>query len=59
MRGGCLRFQAQYLRRIRLPLWSSIQPAWQKKLSDDSQPVEPLLAKIYRLEADDLSHLQS
>ena len=24
MRGGYLRFQAQYLRRIRLPLWSSI-----------------------------------
>lgn len=59
MRGGCLRFQAQYLRRIRLPLWSSIQPALQKKLSDESLPVEPLLAKIYRLEADDLPHLQS
>jgi hypothetical protein len=24
MRGGCLRFQAQYLRRIRLPHWSEI-----------------------------------
>ncbi|MBK8039563.1 MAG: Eco57I restriction-modification methylase domain-containing protein [Verrucomicrobiaceae bacterium] len=59
MRGGCLRFQAQYLRRIRLPLWSSIQPALQKKLSDESLPVEPLLAKIYRLEAEDLPHLQS
>jgi hypothetical protein len=27
MRGGYLRFQAQYLRRIRIPLWASIAPA--------------------------------
>ena len=26
MRGGFLRFQAQYLRRIRLPLWSHVKP---------------------------------
>ena len=26
MRGGFLRFQAQYLRRIRLPLWQDVDP---------------------------------
>jgi hypothetical protein len=32
MRGGFLRFQAQYLRRIRLPLWSQIKPKLQIEL---------------------------
>ena len=32
MRGGYLRFQAQYLRRIRLPRWSDVKPETQKKL---------------------------
>lgn len=59
MRGGCLRFQAQYLRRIRLPHWNKIAASLQKKLCDDKQPVEPLLAKIYDLAAEDLPHLQS
>lgn len=59
MRGGCLRFQAQYLRRIRLPHWNSIQPEVQKKLCDERQPVDALIAKIYHLVAEDLPHLQS
>ena len=32
MRGGYLRFQAQYLRRIRLPIWDSISPAMRERL---------------------------
>lgn len=32
MRGGYLRFQAQYLRRIRVPSWSSVKPAMRKRL---------------------------
>lgn len=32
MRGDCLRYQAQYLRRIRLPLWSEICPQLKAKL---------------------------
>ncbi|MBE2286379.1 MAG: Eco57I restriction-modification methylase domain-containing protein [Prosthecobacter sp.] len=59
MRGGCLRFQAQYLRRIRLPLWDSIQPTLQKKLCDERQPVDALIAKIYQLGTKELPHLQS
>lgn len=32
MRGGYLRFQAQYLRRIRVPAWKTVKPAMRKKL---------------------------
>jgi hypothetical protein len=32
MRGGFFRFQAQYLRRIRLPRWAEIQPGLQREL---------------------------
>ncbi len=59
MRGGCLRFQAQYLRRIRLPRWDSIQTSLQKKLCDEKQPVDSLIANIYHLETEDLPHLQA
>lgn len=34
MRGGYLRFQAQYLRRIRLPLWESVPQRLRRELSD-------------------------
>ncbi len=34
MHGGFLRFQAQYLRRIRIPHWSAVSPALQKRLKD-------------------------
>jgi hypothetical protein len=33
MRGGYLRFQAQYLRRIRLPLWSNVPNSFRKDLT--------------------------
>lgn len=33
MRGGFLRFQAQYLRRIRLPHWDSVPPDMRKRLT--------------------------
>lgn len=33
MRGGYLRFQAQYLRRIRIPRWADVPPAVREKLS--------------------------
>lgn len=33
MRGGNLRFQAQYLRRIRIPEWATIEPELQQRLS--------------------------
>ncbi len=33
MRGGFLRFQAQYLRRIRLPLWSEVPKSMRARLT--------------------------
>ena len=33
MRGGFLRFQAQYLRRIRLPLWADVPPPMRARLA--------------------------
>ena len=32
MRGGCLRFQAQYLRRIRVPQWKDVPAAMRRDL---------------------------
>jgi hypothetical protein len=32
MRGGFLRFQAQYLRRLRIPLWSTVPTSTRKRL---------------------------
>lgn len=40
MRGGCLRFQAQYLRRIRLPRWQSLPLTIQETLCTTSKDVE-------------------
>jgi hypothetical protein len=37
MHGGYLRFQAQYLRRIRIPQWSQIPLALRKRLSAAAQ----------------------
>ncbi|HEX8556183.1 MAG TPA: Eco57I restriction-modification methylase domain-containing protein [Sphingomonas sp.] len=37
MRGGYLRFQAQYLRRIRLPEWGKVQPVLQRELVDAAE----------------------
>lgn len=41
MRGGCLRFQAQYLRRIRLPKWADIPFHAQQILSQQNGKVTP------------------
>lgn len=54
MRGDCLRFQAQYLRRIRIPCWRDVPPSLRKKLTDagkaqDIQAVVRLVARLYSL----------
>ena len=36
MRGGYLRFQAQYLRRIRIPQWETVSPTLRDQLADAS-----------------------
>lgn len=37
MRGGYLRFQAQYLRRIRLPEWNKVSASLQRELTDAAE----------------------
>ena len=40
MRGGFLRFQAQYLRRIRLPQWESVPSALRAKLAHAAEALD-------------------
>ncbi len=54
MRGGYLRFQAQYLRRIRLPRWQDVSPALKDELIDaagrrDIEACNRAVAKLYGL----------
>jgi hypothetical protein len=63
MRGGALRFQAQYLRRIRLPRWAALSEHQRQQLCDptvtaEATTVSSLVAEIYSLTAEDLSHLK-
>ena len=54
MRGGYLRFQAQYLRRIRLPKWQDVPAKVQHELiaaatSGDRQACNAAAFLLYRL----------
>lgn len=54
MRGGYLRFQAQYLRRIRLPRWNDIPEAIRKAIVDaantgDVEACNRAAMNVYRL----------
>lgn len=52
MRGGYLRFQAQYLRRIRVPAWASVPAKLRKQLqktSDDPLGAQAAVAELYQL----------
>jgi hypothetical protein len=63
MRGGYLRYQAQYLRRIRLPLWSSLSSATQEALrsageSGDAIACDEAAFIAYRLTTPEREALQ-
>jgi len=56
MHGDCLRFQAQYLRRIRVPQWETIpadirQTLHEVALSDDPVARNEVVSKLYGLSA--------
>lgn len=53
MSGGFMRFQAQYLRRIRLPAWDSLSPAQRQELrSCGSQAqIDALVIELYGLKS--------
>jgi hypothetical protein len=59
MRGGFMRFQAQYLRRIRVPAWSDISEAMKSELSEaavnrDVDACNEAVCKLYELNIDEL-----
>lgn len=54
MRGGFLRFQAQYLRRIRLPIWEAVSEGQRAALIDaaerlDLEACNQAVFKLYKL----------
>jgi len=58
MRGGYLRFQAQYLRRLRLPRWSNVPAPLRTKLikagkSRDPDACNLATAELYGLSAEE------
>lgn len=62
MRGGFLRFQAQYLRRIRLPYFSSVSEGLRSELAEaairrDIQACNQAVFKLYGLSLDERSVL--
>jgi hypothetical protein len=59
MRGGYLRFQAQYLRRIRVPNWKSIPKAVREELAaaslcGDFKGIQKTVADLYQISVDQL-----
>jgi hypothetical protein len=62
MLGGCLRFQAQYLRRIRLPHWQEVSIKNQQALSTaaanhDTERSLAIVGQIYHLDPAEQQHL--
>jgi len=62
MRGGYLRFQAQYLRRIRIPFWKDVSDSLRNELVHaastlDIEACNRAVAALYRLSQGELSAL--
>lgn len=62
MRGGYLRFQAQYLRRIRVPAWSDVPPHLRERLiaaatAMDAAACNQAVFELYGLSPDERSAL--
>lgn len=55
MRGGYLRFQAQYLRRIRIPRWENVQKVMRAKLRAAAEKRDVALCKALTFELYNLS----
>lgn len=63
MRGGFLRFQAQYLRRIRLPRWRDVAPDLRAELkaaaaAQDIETCDRAVAKLYGLSKAEMAILK-
>jgi hypothetical protein len=62
MHGGCLRFQAQYLRRIRIPRWAEVPERTRIQLSAAATASDPIavleaVSLLYRLTPDEIQQL--
>ncbi|MDY0169071.1 MAG: Eco57I restriction-modification methylase domain-containing protein [Thermoguttaceae bacterium] len=62
MRGGFLRFQAQYLRRIRIPRWADVPDALRAELAEAAERLDPeacnlAVFKVYGLSVEERSAL--
>lgn len=62
MRGGFLRFQAQYLRRIRVPKWEGVPESLRRRLASaaerlDLQACDDAVAALYQLTPDEMALL--
>lgn len=63
MRGGYLRFQAQYLRRIRLPRWGSVGEPVRERLrrcsdTNDRHELNGIVASLYDLSTDEMDLME-
>lgn len=63
MRGGYLRFQAQYLRKIRLPKWEAVTPSLRKRLADyadtnDRHTLNEIVSELYGLNSAELALIE-
>jgi len=63
MRGGYLRFQAQYLRKIRVPHWRDVSPGLREKLArvsqtDDRHLLNEVVSELYGLSPDELKLIE-
>lgn len=63
MRGGYLRFQAQYLRKIRIPRWSDVSNDLRERLAEYSETndrhlLNEIVSKLYELSADELKLIE-
>lgn len=61
--GGNLRFQAQHLRKIRLPAWDDIDSCIQTELirigrSEDTEEAKVLVARIYSMNEKENKYLE-
>ena len=63
MRGGYLRFQAQYLRKIRVPHWRDVSPDLRAKLArfaetDDRHLLNEVVSELYGLSPEELKLIE-
>lgn len=63
MRGGYLRFQAQYLRKIRIPKWRDVSPDLRLRLkayaeTKDAQALNEIVSELYGLSLEELKLIE-